>query len=510
MNAAVHRPGRAGASGRYRLADLAALVAGGVLPLAFAPFGWWWFAVLGPAVLFHLWMACPPRRAAWLGWLFGVGMWGGGVYWIYHSLHHFGSAVAPLAAVLTVAFALAMALTLAVLGWLAAIGRPDRRGALWLILPVPAAWVALEWVRSWLLTGFPWLLLGSSQIDAPLAGYAPVIGVYGVGLLVAVTAGVVAAVPRLRGHTRVIPLAAIAGLWLGGFMLDGRDWSRPDGEALRVGLVQGNVAQEEKFDSVRRSVDLYKDRTRAIAPEVDLVVWPETAVPTFWYHVAEELSGFAAGLDGTDVMTGVFTFDTESGRYYNSVLTLGSEPDVYSKQRLVPFGEYMPLREWLGFLDAVITIPMSDLAPPPAGQGTLQAAGTRIAAFVCYEAAYPAVVRHLARDAGVLVNVSNDAWFGDSTAPGQHLEIARMRALETGRPMLRATNTGISAFIDHHGRVLARGPQFEVATLVGEIRPRTGMTPYVRLGDGPVLGLLVAVLAAWGVAGRRGMVRVRG
>lgn len=491
----------------YRIATSgAALVAGAVVPLAFAPYGWWWFALLGPAILFRLWLDCGPRRGAWLGWLFGVGMWGGGVYWIYHSLHYFGDAIAPLAGLVTIAFALAMALTLAALGALVARGSSRQRGAAWLILLAPAAWVALEWVRSWLFTGFPWLLLGTSQIDAPLAGLAPLLGVYGVGLAIAVSAGVVAALPRLRGAGLAAALAGTALLWGSGYMLDGSDWNEPDGEPLRAGLVQGNVGQDEKFASVRESVERYADMTRDIAADTDLVIWPETAVPTFWDRLEPELTDLAAELDDTDVVTGIFTRDRDTGHYFNSIRPLGAERDVYSKQRLVPFGEYMPLRDWLAFLDRVIQIPMSDLVLPPESQGPIRAGGVRIGAFVCYEAAYPGVVRDLARESGLLINVSNDAWFGDSSAPAQHLEIARMRALENGLPMLRATNTGISAIIDHHGNVVARGPQFEAATLVHEVQPRAGNTPYNRLGDLPVLIVLGLVIAGWLV--RRRLVRL--
>ena len=491
----------------YRIATAAAaLVAGAVVPLAFAPYGWWWFALLGLAVLFRLWLDCGPRRAAWLGWLFGVGMWGGGVYWIYHSLHYFGDAIAPLAILLTIAFALAMALTLAVLGALVARGPTRQRGVAWLLMLAPVAWVALEWVRSWLFTGFPWLLLGTSQIDTPLAGLAPLFGVYGVGLAVAFSAGVMAALPRLRGAGLAAAVAGVVVIWGSGLLLDGRDWNEAEGEPLRAGLVQGNVAQDEKFDSVRRSVELYAGMTREIAADTDLVIWPETAVPTFWDRVEPELNELAVDLDDTDVVTGIFTRDLATGHYFNSIRPLGPERDVYSKQRLVPFGEYLPLRDWLTFLDRVIQIPMSDLVLPPEPQGSIQAGGVRIGAFVCYEAAYPGVVRDLARESGLLVNVSNDAWFGDSAAPAQHLEIARMRALENGLPMLRATNTGISAIIDHHGAIIARSPQFEAATLVREVQPRTGNTPYNRLGDAPVLILLGLVIAGWLL--RRRLVRL--
>lgn len=489
-----------GVPSRDRGADLAALVAGGLLPLAFAPFGWWWLAVLCPAVLFRLWLDCRPRRAAWRGWLFGVGMWGTGVYWVYHSLHFFGAAIAPLAAAITAVFVLALALIPAILGGLVTRGDPERRGAVWLILVAPAAWVGIEWVRSWLLTGFPWLLLGNSQLDTPLAGHAPLVGVYGVSLAVAFTAGVMAALPRVAGGRRLLLLIPVIGLWLGGALLEGHRWTRPDGAPLRAALVQGNVDQDEKFASLRRSIDLYTDETRSVAGDADVVVWPETAIPTFWGHVADELNAFRLELGDTEVVTGIFTTEPETGLYHNSIRTLGPSPTTYSKQRLVPFGEYLPLRDWLGFLDAIIEIPMSDLTPPEEEQSPLMAGGVAMAAFVCYEAAYPDVIRRLAQDAGVLVNVSNDAWFGDSTAPAQHLEIARMRSLETARPMIRATNTGISAFIDHRGGIGRRGPRFEAITLTHEIQPRTGATPFMVTGNHPVL-MLIGLMLVGGIAG---------
>lgn len=485
--AALFRPGRPG--------DVLALAAGGALALAFSPFGLWPLAVLAPALLFGLWLRCSARQAAWRGWLFGVGLWGAGVYWVYHSLHYFGDAIAPLAAAITVAFVLALALVFAILGALVARGDPADRGAAWLLLTAPAGWVALEWVRSWFLTGFPWLLLGTAQTDTWLAGYAPVLGVYGVSLIVALSAGVLAALIRLPLAGRAAALVAVAAVWSGGALVEGRDWSRPAGEPLRVALIQGNIEQGRKFASLEPSIRAYTERTRDVAAEADLVVWPETAIPTFWYHVADRLNQFILELDGTEVVTGIFIYDRAADRYFNAVRPLGPERGSYHKQRLVPFGEYMPLRTWLQPLERVIDIPMSDLAPGDRAQGPLSAAGIGFATLVCYEAAYPGTVRGLARDAGMLINVSNDAWFGDSSAPAQHLQIARMRSLETARPMLRATNTGISALIDHHGRVVEHGPQFEPATVTGELAPREGDTPYMRLGSWPAL-LAVALMLA--------------
>ncbi|MEX1081070.1 MAG: apolipoprotein N-acyltransferase [Halofilum sp. (in: g-proteobacteria)] len=484
-----------------RWGDGAALIAGAALVLAFAPFGWWPLAVLAPACLFWLWRDCGRGRAAWRGWLFGLGYWGAGVHWIYFSLHHFGAAVAPLAALLTALFAMGLALTLALLGFLVASGDPRKRSPAWFLLTLPGAWLLLEWFRSWFMTGFPWLLIGTSQLDAPLAPYAPVIGVYGVGLVLALTAGVIAGLPRLAMGARVVALVAVAVLWAGAPLVGERDWTQAAGEPFEAAVVQGNFSQSSKFESLDEALARYSGLTRQLAGDVQLVLWPETAVPTFYREVAPRLSDFAEEMagQGTQVVTGVFTHGGER-TYYNAVRALGGEqPNEYRKQRLVPFGEYLPLRSLLAPFERFIQVPMSDIAAGSADQAPLRVGDYRVGASVCYEAAYPGVIRDAVPEADVLANVSNDAWFGDSTAPPQHLEIARMRALETGRPMLRATNTGISAIIGHRGDLIARGPQFEAAVVRGDVTPREGLTPYARWGDLPIIGL--AALLALSSAG---------
>ncbi|WP_067563789.1 apolipoprotein N-acyltransferase [Halofilum ochraceum] len=478
-----------------RARDLLALAAGAALAFAFAPWGVWPLAIASPAILFILWLDCTRRRAAWRGWLFGVGVWGAGVYWIYHSLHLFGAAVAPLAGALTVGFILALALIPAALGALVVGRDAERRGAAWFLLVLPGAWVLIEWVRSWLLTGFPWLLLGTSQTDSWLAGYAPVFGVYGMSLAVALSAGALAYAWRGSWHGRTLALVVAVGIWGTGAVLSGTHWSRAGGQPFDAALIQGNIEQEQKFNTQEKALTRYEDLTREVAHRAELVIWPETAVPTFYRRVADRLNEFGKAMEteNTRVVTGVFTLDPETRRYYNAVRPLGINRMAYRKQRLVPFGEYMPLRSYLEFLERYIQIPMSDIAPGVPGQAPLEVGANRLGASVCYEAAYPGVIRRMAVDANVLVNVSNDGWFGDSTAPHQHLQIARLRSMETARPMLRATNTGITAIIDHQGEVISRGPQFEVAVVEARIDPRAGLTPYVQMGDIPALGAAAAL-----------------
>jgi len=485
--------------------DLAALILGALLPLAFSPFDLWPVAILSPAGLFLLWRGCDPRGGFWRGWLFGFGMWGTGVYWIYHSLHLFGDAIAPIAAVLTVVFAAGLAITLGVLGWLVCRVDPARRNAAWLLVTLPAAWMALEWVRSWLLTGFPWLLIGTGALETWLAGYLPVFGVYGAGLLLVLAAGALATLAlspmRLPGIAVLVALLPVA---LGGMALQGRAWTRPGGPPVEVALLQGNIDQTRKFNTLASTIDYYMGETRRLAGEAGLVIWPETAVPTFYARMDQRLNAFAREMatHGTEVVTGVFVWEDDTGRYYNAVRPLGPDRRDYRKQHLVPFGEYMPLRPLLKWAEQYIRIPMSDIAAGEAHQPPLAVGEYALSASVCYEAAYPDTIRRLAKGSGMLVNVSNDAWFGDSTAPFQHLQLARMRAVETGRPMLRATNTGISAVIDPRGRVVATVAQFERGTVRATVQPRAGETPWMRFGNWPVLFVLAAMLVGVPLARR--------
>ncbi|WP_245522978.1 apolipoprotein N-acyltransferase [Thioalkalivibrio sulfidiphilus] len=490
------------------LGHLLALIAGVSLSLAFAPYELRVFAVLAPAALFLLWWDQAPGRAAWRGYLFGLGMFGAGVSWIYYSLHLFGSAIAPLAALITALFVAVLALYPALLGYLLARFAP-RLPVAALVLCFPAAWVLWEWWRGWFLTGFPWLLLGTAQVDTALAGYVPVVGAYGASLVVALMAGLLAFVlvrwsPRALG----VGAAAVLCLWLAGLGLSRMDWTRPEGEALSVHLIQGNVAQEEKWgpDSIDEALALYGGLTRKVLVEaeaVDIVLWPETAIPAFYHEIHEPLMELADAVEarGGALITGIFVYDFETGAMYNSIVHATAEPAAYHKRHLVPFGEYLPLRGLLMWLDDWLEIPMSDLSK--GGWRPLMYVGDLpVGMSVCYEDAFGGQVIDALPEAKLLINVSNDAWFGDSIAPHQHLEIARMRSLETGRDMLRATNTGVSAVIGHRGELIATSPQFEVDVLTAHAQPRTGRTPFALWGNSVAVWLSLVLLAA-GSLGRR-------
>jgi len=482
--------------GRWR--GVASLLLGASLTLAFAPFEWRLLALLSPALLLWLWLPLKPKQAAWNGWLFGIGLFGTGISWVYHSLHLFGDAVAPLAAFLTLLFALFLALFFALLGYLFArfpVDRDDKGVRLLLLGPV--LWVLLEVFRGWFLTGFPWLLLGYAHLDTPLAGYAPLFGVLALSWLSVLSGSLllllVRALWQRQAAGAMVAWLVLLLLWGVGGGLQKVDWSQPVGEPITVALLQGNVSQDKKFrDQRRSSIIRYMEMSRQQG-DADLIVWPETAVPLYFYNAQALLQPLAEELraNNQDLLLGTFLYDEPNRRYYNGVVNLAHPDERYHKQHLVPFGEYMPLRFLLDFLSRFIVIPMSDLASGSDQQPPLAVAGHFAGVSICYESAYGSVVANALPQADFLVNVSNDAWFGDSLAPEQHLEIVRMRALELSRPLVRATNTGVSAFVDHKGNLLQRGPKFVQWSMQGVVQPREGRNGYMIWGDWPVL------LAAW-------------
>ena len=480
-------------------AGAACLAAGAALPLAFAPFGLMPVAFASLAVLFLAWRGCrTPRRAFLLGWLFGIGSFGVGVSWVYESFA-FANVAGPLAFVLTVGLVAGLALYPAVLGWV--VGRIAPGGdAARLLAVYPAAWTLWEWLRGWAFTGFPWLQVGYAQVDGLASGWLPVLGVHGVGALVAYVAGALAFVLVRRDGRAVALLGAAAALWGAGVGLAGVDWVRPAGGPKKVAIVQGNVAQDQKWRPEMRgpTLERYAALTR-VHFGADLVVWPESAIPAFFDTQSEFTQGLQrnAVARGSAVVTGVPVRDGPAGTYLNAVAMLGPEPGFYFKRRLVPFGEYMPFAFVLRPVAEALGIRMADFSPGPRDQEPMRLGHHVLGVSICYEIAFGNAVRLDLPEAALLVTVSNDAWFGDSIGPHQHLEIARVRAAETGRWLVRATNTGLSGVVSPSGEVVARLPQFEIAADAFEVVPMRGATPYVRFGDAPAL----VALALWLVAG---------
>ena len=478
---------------RQARAPLTAFLLGAVTVLGFAPAAVSPLPFLGAAGLLWLWQgAATPRRAGALGYAFGLGLFLAGVSWVYISLHDYGAMPAALAAIATLLFCAFLALYPGLVGYVQARA-PGPPAAKQLLL-IPALWALTEWLRGWIFTGFPWLTLGYSQADSPLRGYAPLLGVFGVSWLIWLCAALLLALVRSRARARAAALAALALVLGSGYALERVEWTQAQGAPVTVSLVQGNIAQELKWDAARyaATVQLYQRMTERSAAR--LTVLPETAIPRFLDLLEPGLVqalAASARSHGGDLIVGVPLRDGP-GRYYNSVISLGQSPSQrYDKIHLVPFGEFIPYG--FGWVLSVLQIPLSDFSRGSAAQAPLALAGQKIAVDICYEDAFGEEIIRALPEATLLVNVSNVAWFGDSLAPHQHLQISRLRALETGRFMLRATNTGMTAIIDHHGDLAAVLPAFTQGTLEGSAQGRSGATPYVRWGNAPLV--LLALLA---------------
>lgn len=474
------------------------------MPFAFAPLELFPLAIALPAVLFAMWLHDTAARAAWRGFLFGVGMFGVGTSWVYVSLHHYGNMPVALAGLTVALFTAALAAFPAAAGWLQARS-PGARDARHVLVVVPALWVLTEWLRGWVLTGFPWLNLGYSQVPAALAGYAPWLGVYGVSAAAALSAALV--VQGLRRPVRRLPLylGGLALLWVVGVLAGKVSWSQAVGAPLRVALVQANVALEVKWQpTYRRAILERYEALSARAGDVHLIVWPEAAIPAYLDEIDPDFLArlrARAQRERTDFVIGVV--ERERHAFYNSVITIGSASGTYRKQHLVPLGEYLPFKPIMKWLLDYLDIPMSDFSAGASDQPPLRAAGQAIGVSVCYEDAFGQQLIRQLPTATLLVNVSEEAWFGRSLAPHQRLQMAQMRALESERFLLRAANTGPSAVIDPRGRVRARSPQFAPHLLTAAVQPRAGATPYVRLGNWAVVSLAMIVLLLAGWRGRR-------
>jgi apolipoprotein N-acyltransferase len=493
---------------RRFVGSVAALVAGMLLSLSFAPFGWWPMAILMPAALIWLWDDATPRRAAVLGFWFNAGTFSVGTYWLYIAIKEIGHAPLVIALFLMVGLVAIMGAYHAFLGWVIARFFPERGAMRWLV-GIPGAWLFMEWWRSWFLTGFGWLALGYAHTDNWLGGLAPVVGQYGLGLLTLVLAGALVAALLGDRRTRIASGAVFLVVWGAAFGLRGVEWTNPYSRPITVAVVQGAIPQDEKWigDNLERILELYKTRTRE-AHGASLIVWPESAIPDlannhieYYRDVYQEASAH-----GSSLMVGTLRAEenpkTGVEEFFNSVLSMDkSTPGVgwYDKHHLVPFTEVVPLPEKMRHWLAVMDLPYSSFNRGAAQQPPLEAAGQRISASVCYEDAYGATQLPALRTATLLVNVTNDAWFGHSTARYQHLQISRLRAMEAGRPMVRAANDGVSAVIGHRGELIVTAPEYEANVMRAELQPRIGLTPYARIGNWPIvcLALVFGLVSAY-------------
>lgn len=472
-------------------------IAGAILVGAFAPFSYWWLTLICPALLYVSIINRSALDAFLLSIIFGLFFFGFGVPWTFNSIHEFGHAPIFLSAFLASLLVIVLTLFPAFSTYIFCKLRCNAYFSFTSALAFSSLWALFEWLRSWIFTGFPWLLLGHAHHSSPLQDVIPIFGTYGATWLALLVSCLVVVIALGKFRQKVLALISLALVALSLMVANQITWTQAEDEELSIALVQGNISQEMKWDRTNhpfimsKYMQLSEDHLDA-----DIIVWPETAIPTYYTLVKDsfikELSETAQN-NNVDFLVGVFTYDPSNGKVFNSVMALGEGLSFYQKQHLVPFGEYIPFRGLISFLDRYIQIPMADLSEGE-GRPLVSLKGHPVGASICYEAVYGNEVIEALPDAKFLINVSNDAWFGDSLAPHQHLEIARSRAIETGRYLLRATNTGISAIIAPDGSIINKSVQFKEDVIRAKIQPYSGLTPYSRWGNWGIVTILFGIM----------------
>jgi apolipoprotein N-acyltransferase len=477
------------------------MVMGGISPLSFAPYNIWLTGLVSVAVFAGL--STYSRSAKdffYHAFAFAIAYFATGVSWVYVSIYHFGSASFLLSLLLTALFvsfvAFVFALPFYALKWI----KPNLR----LFIGIPLIWVLSEWIRTWFLTGFPWLFIGYSHVDNGLAGWAPIGGVLLLSLWAILSSCLLTSLfsQQFSTKTKYVSSVLIISLWLGGYGLKNIQWTSTIDNAnnsdITIGLVQPNIPQELRW--TKEYQDTIKQRLRLLSQPLwknDWIIWPEAAIPSVYHNSLDfiEETRALAKQHNTTVISGVLydqvSADSNQQQYFNSIIGIGDSEGIYHKQRLVPFGEYVPLENWIRGLIEFFNLPFSVISSGPAGQKNLRVGQYTLANAICYEITYPALVATLAADANVLLTVSNDAWFGDSIGPLQHFQMVRMRAIEVGRYIIRGTNNGVSAIIKPNGEVQQQSEQFIMTSMEGSVLPMVGSTPFMYWKNYLVLSLLL-------------------
>ena len=483
---------------------LVVLLAGASIAPSLAPFSVPYFVFIAPALLYLCSANKTVKQASWLGYLFGIGFFGSGVSWVFVSISEHSQTPLPVAVALTGLFVagLAILFLLQLFIW------KKLFSGRWQLLSFIGIWIVFEWLRSWLFTGFPWLYLGTAGLDTPYENLLSIGGVWLSSLAILITSVCGAELLRTR---KLLPLLCLPLPLIGSLLLE-QSWTQPKGSALKVAVVQPNIPQQIKWNPNYRP-EIFTQYEELTSPHLDaeLVLWPETAIPALFQYAASPLAELLNNLDsnGTTLISGLPSAEPDPSyprgyRIYNSLAILTAGSGVYHKQRLVPFGEYVPMEDLLrGTLD-FFNLPMSSFSLPREQQPILNVGNYKISAAICYEIAYPELVRNSAKEADILLTVSNDTWFGQSIAPAQHMQIARTRALENGRWLIRGTNNGISGLVDPQGQIIDSLPQFRAGVLRGEVYAMQGLTPFQQYGSLPVI-LLALLLCLCGLGKRQSL-----
>lgn len=483
--------------------QFSAFFLGGVLTFAFAPYSLFPLAILSILGLLFLWQSATPRQAFWLGFCFGMGLFGLGIYWIITAIYVIGEVPLWLSLIITLGLMAIMSLFPALCGFLLKrfFSKPI---AVTVILAFPALWTLLEWFRSFAYTGFPWLFLGYSQTYlSPLRGYATIFSVYGVTYAVCLTAAMLFLI-RLYLKDKKYNYAAtfflaILALWIVGYFLTLKQWTKPIAQPIQVALVQGNIPQVIKWspEHLQLSLKTYVDLTKPLWGNYELIIWPETAIPVPLQKVEEFVNSLddQARASGSLLITGI-PIEKEEGEdgFYNAIVTLGKERKVYLKRHLIPFGESTPYLPFLELAFNFMQIPMSNLFPGRMDQRPLLFENIKILGSICYEITFPELSRTTDETIGLLLTVTNDGWYGRSNAQAQHLEMAAMRSIEMQRPLIFASNDGISAIIGPDGVIEKRAPAYQAYVLKGSVQPLNGLTPWMKYGADCILSIICCSL----------------
>ena len=480
---------------------LAAVLLGALLTLSFAPFGIYPLAVIAPAGLLVLWLQATPKSAFWLGFLFGVGLFSSGAYWLYTAIHDFGYVDHYLTIIIMAGFVSILSTYPALVGYLCARFFPLTQPTN-LLCAFPALWISAEWLRGWLFSGFPWLFLGYSQTNSPLKGYAPILSVYGVSLAIAFTSALF--VNAWRKYQQkdyralYISLFVIAAIWISGALLNLISWTTPTSKPISVSLIQGNIPQSIKWspEHLDLSLNRYTSMTKPLLKKNQLIIWPEAAVPISLQNASDFIDALdsKANAAGSSIILGIPAKALEGDGYYNAIVTLGKTRNIYLKRRLVPFGEYTPFQHYVARFFDFMNVPMSTMVSGNYQQPPLMIDNVKILPSICFEITVPELMRSNDSSIGALLTLTNDAWFGNSTEQALHLQMAQMRALEFKRPLIFSSNDGISAFIGADGRIESTAPAHTVAILNGNIQPRNGLTPWLYLGGDPMTAIVLFLL----------------
>jgi apolipoprotein N-acyltransferase len=509
---------------------LLAFFAGILLPFAFAPYEYYWLAPLSLFLLLFSWENATPKAAFYRGFLFGLSFFGGSVYWVYISIHTFGGSNIFVAGIITLLFVFILSLFIASNGYIlnryfsskhrhceaegrsnpgnvsldCHVGlRPPRNDEAYKYwIAFPAAWSLLEWIRSWIFTGFPWVLLGYSQTGSPLHGFAPIVGIYGVSFLTALSGSLLFTYLRHKSNSkRWLSFLLLLIIWMSGFFLSKIHWTTPISKPLHVSLIQGNIPQSIKWsaDEAFNSLSLYQHLSKQHWQNANLIIWPETAVTLFLQDATpflEELDQ-SAKQKNIAIITGIPSMKIDNNNqenYFNSAIVLGEGNGFYTKRHLVPFGEYTPFKKILGKLLDILHLPMSDFSEGNKIQPLMKIQGYYIAPFICYEIAYSDLLRTDLPKANILITLSNDTWFDQSSALGQHRQIAQFAAESTGRYMLVVTNSGETVIINPEGEIIGKAQMNQTAVLEGTVNAVSGTTPWIKLGNLPFIFLFILLL----------------